>query len=399
MTRCSVACGAIRALALLSVLVLSGCGEEREPFEAADRAAIPERLRQSRPGARAVTMEPAGTWHVTQPPRRVVAYQAIEAEMALALGRGADLVGMFDRQNLATLQRLYYDQLHGVRVPLGDIAEIPFAEQMDREIFYQLDPDVFLIDPRLPLVSWGWGADDVKEIANRVAPFFGNFIRYPRDGSWGPAYPRYSLDESFAIHAQLFGRQQRYRRFAEFRDKAISRIRDRLPPPEQRPRICLINIGSKPEKGQFYLVNISEGGARVRQYGDLGLEQSFDPKDHATGSFGECDYETLAEIDPPVIIVHWATTKCADAEEFRQRYVEPMRNHPVGQRLRAVQEGMVLPGGTGEQGPITHLFQLEMVAQQLFPDRFGRWRWGQIPEDPQFDRERLAAIIRGEEGP
>lgn len=385
---------------LLSVVVLLMAGCTKQPavssFDVADRAALPESLRQPRPNARAVTMEPAGTWYVTEPPQRLLAYQAIEAEMAITLGRGDDLVGMFDRGTLAVLHQRFYSQLPGFQLDLEAIEDLPFTERVDKELIYRLDPDVLLVDPRLPLSSWGWSADDIGEVAERSAPLFGNFIRYPREEGFGPPYRVYTLEESLAIHAQLFDRVDRYERFAAWRQQVISSIQAKLPPPEERPTVAVIAIGSQPEKGQFYLMHIEDGGCQTLQYRDLGTRQAYDPAERTLGNYGLCDYETLAAIDPEVIFVLWALSFTEGKADFRQRFVEPMEDHPVGRRLAAVQNDRVLPGGVGEQGAITHLFQLEMTAQQLYPEIFGPWMWDAQPATPLFDRQALAELLRGE---
>jgi hypothetical protein len=44
------------------------------------------------------------------------------------------------------------------------------------------------------------------------------------------------------------------------------------------------------------------------------------------------------------------------------------------------------------------MFQTEMAAKQLYPDEFGSYPgYGDLSEEEQlFDRERLAAVVRGE---
>jgi len=51
-----------------------------------------------------------------------------------------------------------------------------------------------------------------------------------------------------------------------------------------------------------------------------------------------------------------------------------------------------------------NLFQIEMTAKQLFPERFGEWPayelgdgYPDIPDDERlFDRDRVAGIVTGE---
>jgi len=382
----------LRAGLICLLAALVACGESESRFVAGDRAAIPGPLREPAPGARPVEIAPAGTWYVRQPPRRFVAYQSIEAEIALALGVGDGLVAMFDRPHLATLDRLFYSQLPGFGRPLDDVMDLPFGDRVDRELFLSLEAEAALIDPRLPIAHWGWSPEELGRVAGHLGPFVGNFIRYPRDGSWGPSYQRYTIEQYAGRLAQLFRAEDRWRRLARFRDGTLAAVQDRLPPQDQRPAICVLNINSDPETGRFYLVDIA-GGARSRHYRDLGLQTAADETTPGVGKWGVCDYETLAAIDPPVLVVQWALSKTDGPEDFRQRFVEPMQAHPIGRRLRAVRENRIWPGGTGEQGPITHLFQVEMTAQQLFPDEFGAWRWGEVPAEPLFDREALVAIV------
>lgn len=327
-----------------------------------------------------------------------MAYQALEAEIAMVLGRGDDLVGMFNRDSLETLDRLYYQQLPGFSLPMDRIRDIPFSGEVDRELFYELDPDIFMVDPRLPVVSWGWQVDDVAEIAGRVAPFYGNFIRHPYTDDWKPEAPQYSLDEYFRRFSRLFFRENRYKQFGQFRNDFLDRLRDRLPDRKRRPKICVIGIGSEPAKDRFYLVNIREGTGRVQQYRDLGLQQAYDPDRYSTGQYGLIDTETLSEINPDVIFVLWATSEFEKEQAFRKQFVEPLKNDAVARRIKAVRDENVLPGGIGSQGPITHLFQLEKTAKQLFPEEFGEWRWDDPSSDPLFSRDALSKIIRGDTG-
>ncbi|MFW5845702.1 MAG: ABC transporter substrate-binding protein, partial [Planctomycetota bacterium] len=356
---------------------------------------IPAALRQREPGSRAVELAPAGTWQVRATPERFLAYQAIEVEIALALGRGDGLVAMFDRAHLRRLQELFYTQLPGIGLDLAGVVELPFAEQLDQELFFGLQADAVLIDPRLPIAFWGWTPNDLARMSRRLAPFVGNFVRYPRDASWGPAYPQYSVDEYARRLAQLFDREPAWQRLQAFRDQAFAGMRALLPPADERPALCVLNIGSDAAQGRFYLVDNSGAGARTRHYRELRLQQAWNATALRLGAFGACDYETLAAIDPAVIIVQWALTSCDGPEDFHARFIAPMRAHPVGRRLRAVQDDLVLPGGTGEQGPLTQLFQAEMLAQQLYPERCGDWSWGRQPERPLFDREQLVAVIGG----
>ncbi|RLM83561.1 ABC transporter substrate-binding protein, partial [Haloarcula sp. Atlit-7R] len=105
------------------------------------------------------------------------------------------------------------------------------------------------------------------------------------------------------------------------------------------------------------------------------------------------------EIDPDVLLHSYGIDSYYDVASIR----ETLENHPVGGELSAVRNDRVYPSGTPVQGPIMNLFQTEMTAKQLYPDRFGAWpaydggAYPVIPEGERlFDRERVAGIVTGD---
>ena len=381
---------------LFAVIILSGCSSETSRFEKADQAAIPDSLRRKIPGSYPVTMEPAGTWFVRKTPENIVAYQAIEAEMAIALGKSQGLTGVFGKKNLQSLADRYYKQIPRLTLPLASMQDFPFSDQLDRELFLGIDADVFLIDPRLPVSGWGWTSEELAQVTNRVAPFFGNFIRYPRNDSYGPEYPAYTLEESLAIHARLFKAEKRKQYLLQFLDSLRFEIQSALPPKSARPTMILLAWGSDPAQGKFFLKNLERGGVETQHYQDLGISQAYDQKQFDLGKWGQTDYETLAKIDPDILIVNWGTILSENPEDFHKRFVKPMQEHPVGRRLKAIQNNRLLPGGSGEQGILTYFFQLEMAAKQLYPEIFGDWNWKAKPDSILWSREKLSRILAGE---
>ncbi|MFB6219077.1 MAG: hypothetical protein ABEH77_07885 [Halobacteriaceae archaeon] len=178
-------------------------------------------------------------------------------------------------------------------------------------------------------------------------------------------------------------------------------IQSRLPPEDERPAIGLINGGSNPAKGEFFPLDTQSEGYEMKPYRDLGVKSAF--PDELEG--GTADYETLFEVDPEIIVVHWGIGTTGDtdsfsAEAFREQYVAPMEADSVGSELTAVKNGAVFPGQYGEQGPLVNLLQTEMAAQQLYPEEFGAFapeRFPDVPEERRlFDRGRVRDIIAGE---
>ncbi|WP_323174195.1 ABC transporter substrate-binding protein [Natrialba sp. PRR66] len=342
-------------------------------------------------------IEPTGCLSFEEVPERYAVYNGGWADMAFALGQ---------REGFLTAGNMIPEFLFepfGLDVPTQEGLPAMWAEDSwDKESFYEIDPDVFLIDPEyLHGVGWdaNWDEEDTAEIIENVAPFFGNNMRRRREFH---DYELYSLYEGFERLADLFQERERYEAFAEIHDELRSEIQSRLPPESERPRIGLINGGSDPTAGQFYPLYARSEGYEMKPYRDLDVRSAFS-RDNEDG--GQIGYERLIEIDPDIILVHWGIgttgeTNRFSASAFREQYVAPMEEDAIGSQLTAVQEGAVYPGQYGEQGPIVNLLQTEMTAQQLYPEAFGAFDPESFPEVPEtnqlFDRQAVAEIIAGD---
>ncbi|WP_284014264.1 ABC transporter substrate-binding protein [Halobaculum litoreum] len=343
---------------------------------------------------------PAGEVTFPDVPETWLCYNGGWADMAFALGQ---------RDGFLTAGNMipgFFFEPFGLDVPPQD--DLPTladwnAGGWNKEVFYELDPDVILMDPTyLHGTGWDddWDADDTAEIRENVAPFFGNNCRRRREFH---DYKLYSMYGAFERLADAFREGERYRAFASLHDEVLSEVQSRLPPEEERPEIGLINGGSNPEEGVFYPLHTQDEGYEMKPYRDLDVKSAFSTDLEAAG---EADYERLLEVDPEIIVVHWGigtTTPEADgfdAEAFHEQYVRPMEEDGVGSQLTAVRNGRVYPGAYGEQGPIVNLLQTEMKAQQLYPEEFGEFdpeSFPEVPEDRQlFDRQRVRDIITGE---
>lgn len=64
-----------------------------------------------------------------------------------------------------------------------------------------------------------------------------------------------------------------------------------------------------------------------------------------------------------------------------------MKNHPVGSKLQAVNNGQVFRGGPFYQGPIVNLVLTERAANQLYPDAFSGVQL--------YDPQRVSDIVHG----
>jgi len=330
-----------------------------------------------------VSIEPAGEVEFESVPESWANYNGAWADMAVALGH-SDGVTALD----SMAPSLFYDELPGVSLDY-DVPELS-TDGFDKELFYELDSDVHLVDPNLILhFDDNWDQSDIDEIAEQVGPFFGSNSRRKRDFH---DYRFYSLEECFEASAELFQERERYEQLSELRSNVIADAQERVPPEAARPEIALLNGGSEPANDRLYLLNLQGEGYEMQTYRDLGVKNAFDPD-----QTGWEDYEPLIEADPDAIIIHWGIEEYSKGT-FESTFVEPMQADQTANEIEAVREGRIYPGAYGEQGPIINLFQTELTAKTVYPETFGEWQdVGDIPESQQlFDRQRVAEIVTGD---
>jgi iron complex transport system substrate-binding protein len=332
-------------------------------------------------GPYSVTMEPVGTVEFEAVPETWVANNGSWADMGAALGleppEALWLTGRYHTK--------YYEAIPGVSVDKSDMTSLS-DDGVDKELFYELDADLHVIDPNFLVNRFdGWAQADVDEVRESVAPFFANSI-FSRGYPWHEDYRYYTLLEAFEKLAQVFGRTDRYEAFASLHEEFRSTVRSNLPPESERPSVAVFwASGDEPEA--FYPYVIGEGTS-FKQWRDLGVNDALaetSVKDFYS-SRGQIGYETLLDVDPEVVLLRGQEAKTA--EEFEDTVVAFMEDHPVGSDLTAVQEGRVFRGGGLYQGPITNLVLTERAANQLYPDAFA--------DVTLYDPQRVAAIVDGE---
>jgi iron complex transport system substrate-binding protein len=328
-------------------------------------------------GRYAVTMEPVGTVEFESVPETWLPYTGDYADMGVALGQGDGLAGVGVRERFGSH---YYEALPGVSVDGDDLVAL-YQDGTGKEVFYELDADLHVIDPTFVRNRLQWSRGDVAEIRDRVAPFLGNTI-FTRVYDWHD-YRYYSLYEAFERLATVFRERARYEAFAAYHDEILADVRSRLP--ETTPDVAILYPADVPPES-FYPYLVGEGTAS-KQWRDLAVGDALavnGVRDAQAGG-GTIDYEALLEIDPDAIAVRLQGEITDDY--FRENVVAHMEDHPVASGLSAVENGRVVYGGLTYQGPIVHLFQLEEAARGLYPDEFGGERL--------FDRQRLADIVTG----
>ncbi|WP_101296630.1 ABC transporter substrate-binding protein [Halegenticoccus soli] len=335
-------------------------------------------------GSYTVSMEPVGDVTFDAVPEKWLVYESGYADMGVALGQADGLLAVGNKPRYYTR---YYDELDGVNVDLGSVNQLlGDSYQIDKELFYELDADVHLVDPNWLVKGSSFGLEqkDVDEIRENVAPFIGNTIFRRTDSSWH-TYRYYTMYEAFGKVAEVFQETERYEAFKSFHDDYVSRVQSELP--NERPNALLTFAdGDQPE--EFSPYRLTDKGTNKKQFRDLGIEDALTGtgvKGLSTSDRGTIDYETMLEVDPDVLLVRGHETKTA--EEFENTVLSFMKNHDVASELTAVKNDMVFRGGPIYQGPIQHLFTLERAATDLFPDTFS----GEL-----FDRNEVAKIVAGD---
>jgi len=336
-------------------------------------------------GSYSVSMAPVGQVNFDAVPERGAQYFPGYADMTVALGQADTITSVGQKSRYYTN---YYDALDGVSVDKEPMTELVGDSGIDKEVFYELDSDVHLIDPQWLVSNSFFGLEqaDVEELTEGVAPFIGNTI-FRRTDEWH-SYRYYTMYEAFEKVAQIFQQQERYQAFKSFHDEYIGRVTERLPSDGERPT-ALLTYGDGDQPEEFSPYRLSDQGTNKKQFRDLGVEDALAGtgiEGLSTTDRGTIDYETMLEVDPEVLLVRAHETKTE--AEFRNTVVQFMENHPVASQLSAVKNERVFRGGPIYEGPIQNLFLTERFAKNLYPETF--------TEERLFDRKRVADIVTGE---
>ena len=368
--------------ALLTGMTLAGCSSRDDPGGStpASTDAPESDAGTDREGAYEACLNPTGCVSFETEPETWISYQYGYGDIGIALGKGDGYLATNRPENYPDY---FYDELPGLAFDAGSLVDINGG---DIELFYDLDPDLLLMDPYNAAGRFRWTVDDVEKLEENVAPFFGHFNRrYGYRFHDEVDYERLTLLDTFEAVATLFDERDRYDAIAGMHEELEATVTDRLQPAEERPEIALMGGGSDPEAGEFALLSALGDGYETRQYRTLGVEDAISETD--ASPWYTTDYEGLLELDPDAIVVHW-TIQLSEAE-FDARFRDPLGDHPVGSELTAVDAGRIYRGGTAEQGPIINLFQTELAARQLYPDRFDG-------DENLFERERLGDAVQGD---
>ena len=341
-------------------------------------------------------LAPVGEVTLEEPPTNVFTHFPWFPDMASALGHGESINNLWWEGTVAGLE--YFT--HGF-----EDFEIEWADEageygFSKELVYELDSDLHLVDPAWVTTQDNWTRADVEEVTNNVGPWLGNYYSNynaaPPD-SWADAYEYYGLWELFERVAALYGERSRYEALAAVHDDLLGTIEAGLPAGADRPTVGYLSISE--DLSSIYLLRLNAPGYWNAHTRPLGAVNAFGDA-QVSGPFKQVDMEALLEADPDAILALWTVTDTFDFGTLKRN----LEDDPVGSELSAVQNDRVYPQGTRWQGPLMNLFQLEMTAKQLYPEQFGAWpayeNGDTYPafgsEEQLFDHQRVADIVDGE---
>ena len=345
-------------------------------------------------------MAPVGEVAFDAVPEDVMVYSLLYADLAVALGHGDAVNSLgFDAGAGGNTLDAYYADLDGVSFDREGITQLNTGSggiSVDRELLYELDSDLHLADPALFASFDGWSKEDVDEVRDRVAPWFGNI--YSRRRSQPPEayrdrYEYYALPEIGERVAAAFREEERFAALDAVRQDLVEAIRSDLPPAEERPTVAALIYAD----GTYYPSRTDEPGFANAHVRPLDVPDAFAAEEVTYET--AYDHEQLLEVDPDVVLHQYGIASYYDVGAIR----EELSDHPVAGDLSAIANDRFYPSGDPVQGPIMNLFQLEMTAKQLFPERFGEWPgyehgddYPEIPADERlFDRDEVASIVAG----
>jgi len=341
----------------------------------------------------AVSMSPMGSVEFDEPPETVFTRLTHHADMAFALGRGESINAMHAPDYYDGLWNQFVERLPGVSL---DWSGLYSSWRPSKEKLISLDSDVHLADPAWIAKQEAWDEAELEDVADTVAPWFGNSLS---DRHADPAqayaddYEYYTLWEQFEIVAEAFRERERYEQLAAVHDEMMATIEADLPPESERPSAVML---ASADLNEIYAYTLSNPGFLTAHTRPLGAKDAFDG---GVETNTVVDFEALLAADPDVVLFLGGFEPGTDLEKRREAF----RNDPVASDITAVQNDRMYPQGARYQGPILHLFQLEMTAKQLYPETFGEWPtyeegpYPEIPEDERlFDRQRVADAINGD---
>jgi iron complex transport system substrate-binding protein len=103
-------------------------------------------------------LSPTGCVTFDQSPSTWVSHQYGYGDMGVALGQTDGYLATNRPENYPDF---FYEELPGVSFDAGSLTDINAG---DKELFFELDPDLLLKDPNNAMARFGWSREDIEEL-------------------------------------------------------------------------------------------------------------------------------------------------------------------------------------------------------------------------------------------
>jgi len=376
--------------------LLAGCAGQSDsgstPTETADAetatdTSTPENESYS------VTMSPVGTVEFETVPSDVMTWSQQYIDAIFTVDHIDSITGV-GFPDLASDEIQYYlSNIDDLTFSVRDVANLN-EEGLSKETLYELGTDIHLYDPAWLITKDGWDQSDIEEITQNVGPFLGNRHSLSHDEppeAYREGYEYYTLHEYARRIAAVFRREERIDQMEAVYTDLLSTIKSGLPPESGHPKVGACYYFDN----KIYPTKFSDPGISYAHKRPFPVVDAF-----SDINAGTIDFETLLEVDPEVLLIPGGFLQFYNMKEIRNVF----KDDPVGAEVTAVKNNQIYVSGRGFQGPTMVLFNIEMMAKQLFPDQFGEWPryeagegYPEFSEDEQlFDRQRVSDIINGD---
>lgn len=352
-----------------------------------------------------VEMSPVGNVKFKKVPTKILTVQETYNDILVSFDKenGIAAVGSIDK----FFDDFYKDLNIVPKINKENIIQIAVGRNMyDKELFYSLNADIHHIDPIALSFTKGWKPSDITEISNNIGPFFAN--RYSIENkkpSHLKDYKFYTLEELTLKFGEVYKKEETAKKLNEFTKNLIKNIQNKLPKNNEKT-IAIVYLC---RKGIVPFDSESDGYG-LSQYKILKCKDAFKLKGIKTysyeGNFGTMlDKETLLLANPDIIIINEGIYINDKYKFFSKRTkilineFEKFKKDPLLKDIPAFKNNKIILGGIYDQGPIIRIYQLEMLAKQLYPEIFGTFRENHsYPENEQlFSRDELRKIIKYEQ--
>lgn len=249
----------------------------------------------------------------------------------------------------------------------------------------------------------GWGESDIEEISKNIGPFFAN--RYSVENKKPKHlknYKFYTLNEINEKFGEVYKKKNVAIEINKFTEDLILSIKNKLPKNSKQKRIAIVYLCKK----GIVPFDSTSNGYGYEQYKIFNCVDAFKDAGIKTyayeGSLGTMlDKETLLLANPDVIIINEGIYIDEKYKFFSRRTnillkeFKKFKSDPMLKDIPAFKNDNIFLGGIYDQGPITRIYQIEMLAKQLYPEIFGIFNINhKYKEDEQlFSRDKLRDII------